>query len=102
MRTTVRHVFSLFAALAVLCAVTLVGAAPAQAAVGVQLVASDTTITLGDSFNLSWTSTEAVTLTASGSWSGDKTPVAAGSDTITPGTTGDLTYELLATDENGR
>ncbi|GAA3519281.1 hypothetical protein GCM10022234_13580 [Aeromicrobium panaciterrae] len=101
MLTTVRHAFSVLAALAVLCALTLVGAAPAQAAVGVQLDTTDTTITLGESFDLSWTSTEAVTLTASGSWSGDKaTP--SGSQTITPGATGDFTYQLLATDENGR
>lgn len=91
----------MLAALATVCGLTLVGAAPAQAAVMVDLSSTDTSIILGESFDLSWTSTEAITLTASGAWSGDKaTP--NGNQTITPGATGNFTYELLATDENGR
>jgi hypothetical protein len=79
----------------------LVVASPAQAAVAVDLSATATTITQGDSVTLSWTSTEAVDLTASGSWSGSKT-APAGTEVVTPTTTGDFTYTLLATDMNGR
>jgi hypothetical protein len=80
-------------------------ASPAQAAVSVDLNVDDTTITLGDSITLSWTSTEATTLQASGDsiWNGTKS-TASGTQTevVTPTTTGDHTYTLTATDVNGR
>ncbi|WP_332644910.1 hypothetical protein [Aeromicrobium sp.] len=102
MTSYVRHALSLLATLAMVCGLTLVGAAPAQAVITVDLTASETTISLGDEFDLSWTSTDAITpLVASGDWSGDKdTP--AGSEPVTPPSIGTFTYTLLATDENGR
>ncbi len=72
-------------------------ASPAQAAAGVDLFASETTIELGDSFNISWTSTDAITLVASGAWSGSKS-VPAGGDTVTPPGVGTFTYTLTAID----
>ena len=76
-------------------------ASPAQAAIGVDLNASDTTITEGESVTLSWTSTDAIDLVAGGSWSGNKaTP--AGSEVVTPAGSGTFTYTLLATDADGR
>lgn len=101
MTSCLRHAFAMLVGLAMVCALTLVGAAPAQAVIGVDLTASPTTIALGDDFDLSWTSEDAITLVASGDWSGDKdTP--AGSETVTPPSIGTFTYTLLATDENGR
>lgn len=92
----------MLAGLAMICALTLVGAAPAQAVITVDLTASETTISLGDEFDLSWTSTDAITpLVASGDWSGDK-DAPAGSEPVTPPSIGTFTYTLLATDENGR
>jgi hypothetical protein len=76
-------------------------ASPAQAAVGVTLDVNDTTITQGESVTLSWTSTEAIDLVASGQWSGNKANP-AGSEVVTPAAVGDFTYTLTATDENGR
>lgn len=90
----------MLATLAMVCGLTLVGAAPAQAVVGVELTASEPTINLGESFNISWTSTDAITLTASDAWTGDKDP--SGGDTVTPTSVGTFTYVLTATDENGR
>jgi len=95
-----RRVGSLVAAFSVLLGMFLV-ASPAQAAVVVNLEVDDTTITVGDSVTLSWTSTEAVDLVASGQWSGNKANP-AGNEVVTPATTGDLTYTLTATDQNGR
>lgn len=93
---------STFAASLGLLAGSLLVASPAQAAVGVDLSASSTTITEGQSVVLSWTSTDAVTLDASNAWTGSKTPVDAGSESVTPDDAGTFTYTLLATDENGR
>ena len=76
-------------------------AAPAQAATTVSLSAVDTTVTVGDTITLNWTSTEANQLTASGDWSGDKT-VPAGTEDIPATAEGTFTYNLLATDINGR
>jgi plastocyanin len=103
-RSSARRAGSLVAALSVMLAMFLV-ASPAQAAVSVDLNVDDTTITLGDSITLSWTSTEATTLQASGDsiWNGTKS-TASGTQTevVTPTTTGDHTYTLTATDVNGR
>lgn len=76
-------------------------ASPAQAAVGVDLNVTDTTITQGESVTLSWTSTEAIDLVASDQWSGNKANP-AGDEVVTPAAAGDFTYTLTATDENGR
>lgn len=81
----------------VLGVVTL--ASPAQAAVGVDLQVTDTTINLGESVGLSWTSTDAVTLAASGGWTGSKA-VPSGTETATPSAEGTFTYTLTATDAN--
>jgi hypothetical protein len=92
---------SSFAAAFALVISALAFASPAQAAVGVDLNVSDTTITQGESITLSWTSTEAIDLVASGQWSGNKTNP-AGNEVVTPASAGDLTYTLTATDEDGR
>ncbi|VXC45891.1 hypothetical protein [Aeromicrobium sp. 9AM] len=98
---TTRRLGSFAAALA-LTVSGLALASPAQAAVGVDLSVNDTTITEGESVTLSWTSTEAIDLVASGGgWSGNKANP-AGSESVTPTGTGDVTYTLTATDENGR
>ncbi|MDX6232110.1 MAG: hypothetical protein QOH68_1085 [Nocardioidaceae bacterium] len=103
-RSAARRAGSVVAALGVVLAMFLV-ASPAQAAVGVDLNVDDTTITLGDSITLSWTSTEANDLIASGdsAWTGAKS-TASGiqSEVITPTATGSHTYTLTATDTNGR
>lgn len=98
--TRARRAGSLVAALGVLMGMLLV-ASPAQAAVGVDLTVGDTTITQGESITLQWTSTEAIDLVASGSWSGNKANP-AGNEPVTPAAAGDFTYTLTATDENGR
>lgn len=98
-----RRASSVVAALGVMLAMFLV-ASPAQAAVGVDLNVNDTTITQGDSITLSWTSTEAIDLVASGdsAWTGAKsTASGTQSEVLTP-TVGSHTYTLTATDENGR
>ena len=92
---------SSFAAAFALVVGGLAFASPAQAAVGVDLTVSDNTITEGESVTLTWTSTEAVDLVASGQWSGNKTTPAS-NEVVTPAATGDVTYTLTATDENGR
>lgn len=63
----------------------------------VLLSAGATSINLGQSTTLSWTSTNATTCTASGGWSGTQTT--SGSQTITPTTT--TTYDLLCTGSTG-
>jgi hypothetical protein len=95
-----RRISSFGASIAIVVA-GLVVASPAQAVVGVDLSVDDTTITVGDSVTLSWTSTDAVDLVAGESWSGNKT-VPDGSEVITPGVAGTFTYKLLATDVDGR
>lgn len=95
-----RRLGSFGASLAIVAGMSVI-ASPAQAAVGVDLNVNDTSITEGESITLSWTSTEAIDLVATGEWSGNKsTP--AGDEVVTPATTGDLIYTLTATDENGR
>lgn len=54
---------------------------------------------LGRSTELSWSSDNAVTLEASGSWTGSKT--LSGSETVTPTTTGTSTYILRAKNTAG-
>lgn len=76
-------------------------AGPAQAAIGVDLTVNQTTITEGESITLAWTSTDAVSIEASGDWTGSKA-AAGGNEVVTPVGAGTKTYTLLATDENGR
>lgn len=61
--------------------------------------ASTTSLRLGQSTTLKWTSTDAITITASGAWSGKKT--AAGSQSVMPDTVGTSTYVLTATNDSG-
>lgn len=74
-------------------------ASPAQAAVGIELTASDTTVAPGDDVTLSWDATEAVSVEASGEWSGSRD--LSGSEDVTPDTLGDHVYTLTATDAEG-
>lgn len=76
---------------------SLAMASPAQAAAAVDLAAASPTVTVGDDVELSWTSTDAVTLEASGAWSGSKTPP-SGSESVPTTEEGTFTYTLVATD----
>ena len=64
----------------------------------VNLQVSDTSITLGDSVDLTWSSTNASSCTASassgGNWSGTKSTSNSSGDPATPSTTGSKTYTL--------
>lgn len=63
------------------------------------LTPSAAELRLGQSTTLSWTSLDAVTVEASGSWTGAKAP--KGSETVTPSATGTATYILRATNGSG-
>lgn len=66
----------------------------------VQLSLDDSSITVGQSATLSWSSTNATGLTASGDWSGPKN-VPSGSEKVSPSKAGSYTYELKATGKGG-
>jgi hypothetical protein len=68
------------------------------AAPTVNLSASPTSVTLGQSTTLIWTSTNAVSCTASGAWSGSE--ATSGSLAVTPSAIGSNTYTLSCTDAN--
>lgn len=63
------------------------------------LTISKATITLGDSSTLTWSSADATSCTASGSWSGDQG--LSGSRAITPSSTGSFSYALLCSGPGG-
>lgn len=65
----------------------------------VTLTADPTSIFLGDSTTLTWSSTNATALTASGAWSGSKT--LSGTEIQTPDSTGDFGYDLSAVGPGG-
>ena len=65
----------------------------------ITLTAQPTTITLGQSVDLTWSTTNANTCTASGSWSGSEKP--SGTQSVTPTTTGTATYMLACTAPSG-
>ncbi len=65
----------------------------------VNLTANSTTLRNGTGTTLNWSSTSATTLTASGSWSGNKT-IPAGSE-ATGNLTSNKTYTLTASSEGG-
>jgi N-acetylneuraminic acid mutarotase len=58
-----------------------------------------TTITLGQSTTLNWSSTNATSCTASGAWSGSE--ATSGSQSVTPTATGAQTYSLSCTGPGG-
>jgi uncharacterized protein (TIGR03118 family) len=58
----------------------------------VSLTASPTSLTLGQTTTLTWAASEGASCTATGAWSGAKPP--DGSETVTPVTTGSVTYTL--------
>src|SRR5260370_61084 len=60
---------------------------------------SPTSITAGQSATLMWSSTQAVSCTASGAWSGSQ--AATGSQAVTPTTSGSVTYTLTCTGAGG-
>jgi hypothetical protein len=62
------------------------------AAPTVTLTASPTSVVLGASSTLSWSSTDASACTASGSWTGARS--ASGTETVTPVAVGDAVYKL--------
>lgn len=70
-----------------------------NAAPDLELSPSAAKVRLGEATTLSWTSGDAATVVASGSWSGVK--AASGSETVTPAATGTQTYTLTATNESG-
>src|SRR5258708_2795105 len=59
------------------------------------------TITLGQSANLTWTTTDATTCTASGAWSGGE-PTSSSGFAVTPGGTGSYAYTLTCTGPGGQ
>ncbi|MDE2218968.1 MAG: Ig-like domain repeat protein [Gammaproteobacteria bacterium] len=65
----------------------------------VTLSVSPTSITLGQSTTLTWSSTNATSCTASGSWSG--TQATSGTSSQTPASTGSLSYSLACTGAGG-
>lgn len=65
----------------------------------VDIVATPTTIALGASTTLSWTSSDASSCSATGAWSGAKGT--SGSTTITPSATGSFSYGLSCTGTGG-
>jgi hypothetical protein len=68
-------------------------------AVGVTISASQTTITVGQSATLTWSSTNATSCTASGAWSGHEGT--SGSQSVTPMAAGTQTYSLNCTGPEG-
>lgn len=66
---------------------------------GLTLKASASSLRLGRSTTLTWSSEDADTVVASGAWSGALT--AAGRRSVTPARTGTTTYVLTATNDNG-
>jgi PKD repeat protein len=65
----------------------------------VSISANPTTITLGESTTLTWSSTNVTSCTASGDWTG--TEATSGSQSITPTTVGIKTYALTCTRVGG-
>jgi hypothetical protein len=65
----------------------------------VSISASPSSIIIGQSVTLSWSSTNATSCTASGDWSGTK--ATGGSETVTPSTTGTKTYSLSCSGAGG-
>jgi hypothetical protein len=70
-----------------------------ELAPGLTLASTRPTLRLGQSSILSWSSVDATTVTASGSWTGAKS--ASGSATVKPTSTGTATYILSAVNDNG-
>ena len=70
-------------------------AAPPAPKPTVNLSVSPTSITAGQSATLTWSSTQAVSCTASGGWSGSE--AATGSQAVTPAASGSVTYTLTCT-----
>lgn len=65
----------------------------------VTISVSPTTITVGQSATLTWSSTNAVSCTASGGWTGTEQPM--GTATETPAAAGTVTYTLTCTGASG-
>ena len=69
------------------------------AAPGVTLTASPTTITLGQSSTLTWSSTDETSCTAGGAWSGSEST--SGTQVVTPIATGTTSFTLTCTGASG-
>lgn len=79
----------------------LMFASPAQAAPSLDISASASTVTLGDSVTLTWTATELSLITAGGDWSGDKSNT-GGNESVTPTHLGANVFNLTSDDVDGR
>lgn len=79
--------------------VSVTPAAPVSPAPTVTIAANPTTITLGASTALNWSSTNATTCTASGAWSGAQ--ATNGNQSLTPAATGNAAYTLTCTGPGG-
>jgi hypothetical protein len=73
--------------------------APPAPMPAVTMSVSPTSITVGQSATLMWTSTQAASCAASGAWSGSQ--AAMGSEAVTPATSGSVTYTLTCTGASG-
>ncbi len=65
----------------------------------VTIAANPTSLVLGNSTTLTWSSTNATACTASGAWSG--TEATSGAQSVTPGATGTSSYALTCTGPGG-
>ena len=72
---------------------------PTAGAPTVTIAANPTSLVLGASSNLSWSSSNATACTASGSWSGSR--ATSGTANVTPAATGTATYTLSCTGAGG-
>ena len=98
-RSVARRAGSLVATLGVLLAMVLV-ASPAQAApvVNLSVVGGDTTVAIGESVTLQWTSADTTELSASGAWTGSK--ALNGSEPVSHAAAGSYTYTLTADNDS--
>ncbi|MBA4284449.1 MAG: hypothetical protein C0434_02820 [Xanthomonadaceae bacterium] len=74
-------------------------ATPTAPAPTVSIAANPNSLVLGAASTLSWSSTDASSCTASGSWSGGR--ATSGTASVTPSTTGTATYTLSCTGAGG-
>jgi len=65
----------------------------------VTIAANPTSLVLGNSATLTWSSTNATSCTASGAWSGSE--AVSGTQSVTPGATGTSSYALTCTGSGG-
>ena len=76
------------------------GGSPALPSISVNISSSDNAISVGDSISLSWSSSNASSCNASGSWNGTKS--ISGNETLTIDSSGSKTFTLTCSDLSSR